>query len=451
MKLRTVGLLLILVAGCSQTGSELANEEEASENVAHDRLAEIQETEQFNKDLEALNELAKSNESEFNFADAATVWGQVQQLVSERFGPDSWQAFNAKLAHDSTFRKSQFDSSELAIEKQITRQLEQVKESIKTKQLAQALATNNKIVELSEQLYGGSSVEFSQALVRSATLESGNQNYSTATKQFHQAIEILRQHGFEDHPDLETAHAGLASAYSKQSKLPPAAANQKEATRISAAVWGRESLNFAIQANQLGVIYHKAGNLDVAFEILDRAKQIREKLLGTDHAMFAHSCLNLGALMLDLDRPDNAEGYLNTALKIFERDFGTDQALTNRAKSHLATIYMLRKKPELAEPLLQSVTKSLEEGGEEQIQHQFRLSIAYARQGKYDQAKPLLESTIQQQKEKFGSADQRTINSLRAYALVLERTHQTEAAKTVKDHINRVAQQIDSQDFQSRY
>ena len=442
--------LLVLVAGCSQSGTEVGNNTPV-QKPEPDRLALIKETEQFNKDLSSLNELAKQKEKAFEFAQAATIWGQVHQLVSGRFGEGAWQSLNAKIAHDLAYTKSNFSKAQLESEKNIRSRLEAVKQSLKTKQLENALQTSREITELSAKLYGGESIQVAQSLFQEATLAARLQDYSTATRNFHQAIELFRKHDFGNHPEMELAHAGLASSYVQQSKFIPAAANQKEATRISGQIWGRESLDFAMQANQLGVIYHRAGNLEVAFEILDQARAIREKSLGDDHAIYAHSCLNLGAVLLDLKRPDNAESYLKKALEIFDRDFGTDESLTHRAKSHLATIYMLRKQPGQAEPLLQSLAKTMPVGSTEQIAHQYRLSIAYAKQGKYDLAKPLLEATIEQQKKKFGSADQRTINSLRAYALVLDRTHQTESAEKVKQHINRVASQVNTQDFQQRY
>ena len=450
MVFRIVCALMILFAGCSRSTTEVKNDK-AEKQIAPSRMALIKETEQFNNDLSSLNELAKQKESAFDFAAAATVWGQVHQLVSKRFGEGSWQSLNAKIAHDLAFTKSEFSSSQLETVKQVQGFFQDFKQALNNQQLQDALSIGDDITKLSKQLYGIKSVQVAQALFQSARIESRLKKFQEAAKKFHQAIEIFRAHGFGNHPEMELAHSGLANAYVQQSKLTPASANQKEATRIAGQIWGRDSLDFAVQANQLGVIYHRAGNLDVAFEILDHARAIREELLGTEHAIYAHSCLNLGAVMLDLNRPDNAEGYLKKALEIFDRDFGTDESITHRAKSHLATIYMLRKHPDQAEPLLQSLAQTLPPGSDEQLSHQYRLSIAYAKQGKYDLAKPLLETTIQQQKEQFGSADERTINSLRAYALVLERTHQSDAADTVKQHINRVAGQVDSQDFQTRY
>ncbi len=452
MKSRLALVFLGFIAGCnSQSPGPEAQLETDHKNSASARLELIKQAEQFKNDLNQLTELAQQKENKSQYNQAADVRNQIRDLITQNLGESSWQAFNAVVAHKRAIFKSNFTASQLEQDQHIKHLVQTQSELMNQKAWNQAVEIGRDLVLKIEELFGDESIDAAQAWFHLASLESRIAQYSESIKHYHTAIELFRKNQLPDHPEMEMAHAGLAAAYTKLAKLTPAAANQKEATRIAGQLWGRESLAFATQANQLGVIFHRANNLEVAFEILDRAKNIREAELGTDHVAYAHSCLNLGVLMLDLKRTDNAEEHLKQALTIFERDFGTDQELTNRAKSSLATIYMLRKQPELAAPLLKDVVDAMAADSDDKLTHQYRLSIAYAKQGKYDLAKPVMESVYREQTKRFGQSDSRTVTTMRAYALLLERTHQTDDANKIKNHIERVAHQVDTNDFQKRY
>jgi len=148
--------------------------------------------------------------------------------------------------------------------------------------------------------------------------------------------------------------------------------------------------------------------------------------------------------------------FFSTASAIFHVSEGEGGPSLLRCRSHLATIYMLQQKPNLAEPLLTSVvnvlqTQSSSAAQLELLDHRYRLAIAMARQGKYDHAKPIFESVIQTQKEFFGLSDKRTVTSLKAYALLLERTNFAAAAAKVRRQITQIAHLVEDDDFQPRY
>ena len=150
MVFRIVCALMILFAGCSRSTTEVKNDK-AEKQIAPSRMALIKETEQFNNDLSSLNELAKQKESAFDFAAAATVWGQVHQLVSKRFGEGSWQSLNAKIAHDLAFTKSEFSSSQLETVKQVQGFFQDFKQALNNQQLQDALSIGDDITNLTKQ------------------------------------------------------------------------------------------------------------------------------------------------------------------------------------------------------------------------------------------------------------------------------------------------------------
>lgn len=440
----------LLICGCGESNQELADEQAENQDLQTQQSADPL------ADVKRFSELAKQQEENRQYGKAAVIWGQVAQLAADQFGADAWQTRNAKLAHDRAFRKSQLTGNDLQILDDAERLLSQVRQNYQAGQLESAMANSRAAADRYAHLFGRDSVEVAQLLVQSGTFAAGMNRSDEALKQFHQGIELLKQNEFYDHPELQIAHSGLAMLYSQKGSLGPAISNQKEAARIAGIVHGVGSTTFATQAHQLGTFYHQAGNHEVAFQVLDEAKLIRQKLLGDDDPAFAHSCMNLGIVCMDLKRYEDAAEYFTTASPIFLSSEGDSGPSLLRCRSHLATIYMLQQKPSLAEPLLTSVVNVLQsqaapEARLELLDHRYRLAIALARQGKYNLAKPMFEGVIQNQKESFGLSDKRTVTSLRAYALLLERTNHADAAAKVRRQINQVAHLTDDDDFQPNY
>ena len=82
-------------------------------------------------DLGRLAGLVEKAEAGQDFAAAAQIWGQIQQLMSGKFGEDAWQSQNAKLAHKTAYAKSQFDSDQLAKWKNIENLQLSINQSLK--------------------------------------------------------------------------------------------------------------------------------------------------------------------------------------------------------------------------------------------------------------------------------------------------------------------------------
>ena len=155
-------------------------------------------------------------------------------------------------------------------------------------------------MQIEEPLCGDVSMDTARLKLQVGTLENKLGHDDLAIKNLHAGIEIFRGKGIELHPELETALANLGESYSRLKKFGPAVANQKSATQISGHMWGTESLQYANQANRLGVIFHRAGNNSVAVKILETAKQIRKQELGSQSIEFANSCLNLGLSLIHI-------------------------------------------------------------------------------------------------------------------------------------------------------
>ena len=450
----TAFIVLLLVCGCSDTQQVTENALNPQPEKGKQTPSADPDVAAFNQDLSQLAELARDAESKYQFASAAKIWGQLHQLFASRFGNDAWQTINANLAYESAFARSQFSNEQLKTWKQVENLQAEAQQHLQAGNIQAAYTATRQLAQLQKQLFGGESFVFGQSLVQLATLDSSVGQFEASVNNFNDSLQIFDDLGLLDHPERIMIHAGLANAYNNLNKLKTAAANQKEATRIAGNVWGKQSLEFAMHANQLAAIYHRAGNLQVAVEIFEKTLAIRDQNLGGDHQAVAHACLNLGVVLLDLRRLDESQQYLSRANRIFVQELGSESAIAVRCQERLATTFMLMNAPEKAEPLLSGIIKALATenapDSDAMLTFQYRLAIALARQGKYDRAEPLLQSVLDFQQQKFGDEDKRTIATLQAYSMLLERTNRSNAANPINERLNRVAHLMDDNDFQRR-
>ena len=107
---------------------------------------------------------------------------------------------------------------------------------------------------------------------------------------------------------------------------------------------------------------------------------------------------------------------------------------------------MLNNQPELAEPLLNQLTEMTDKfsnGNSVAIASaKYRYAVALCRQGKYETAEPILAEVLGIQKQELGLTNSATNQTLKAYALLLKQTKQTEKIEQLNQTI-RTAQQQD--------
>ena len=447
--------LVWLVTGCNNsqptpTAKSLDNpkrnlDQEASES---DHQAKVYTTR-----MVELRDQALSYESAMKFEEAADVWRQIEHQVSSDFGENSWQAINAKIAHKNALRHAELMANYSAELNQMAVHQKQIKSAFANKQYAQALEQSQRLLNLQEPLFGDVSTVTARLKLQIGTLQQKLGQYEAALKNLHSGIEILRAKGIELHPELEVALSGLADIYSTQQKFRPAVANQKAATQLSGHMWGTDSLQYANQANQLGVIFHRAGNHDVAVNILNTAKEIRKNKLGAESLEYAHSCLNMGVALIAQQKLEEAQQQLSQARSIFGEKLGMANDYAVRCNAQLSTVTMLQNRPELAETLLQEIVDA---GGEsipssQLADYKFKLAIAQARQGKYKSAEPMLNEVLRRQHQIHGADSAQVSKTLNALAKVYQATHQKSKLDSVRKQLNQINRVASGNDFQPRY
>ena len=439
-----------LIAGCSDsepvTSTQTANQQFDAQSPETQARA-------YGKKLADLRDQARSLESEMNFAAAAEVWQRIQNQVSSDFGGNSWQAINAKIAHKAAQRNDQLKPNYSTELRQIASLQANIKSAFMRDQYSQALDLSGQLLRLQEPLFGEISMDIARLKLQIGTLQNKFSLDEPALQNLHAGVGIFRARGIELHPELEAALASLADIYTRQKKYRPAVANQKAATQLAGHLWGTDNLQYARQANQLGVIFHRAGNHSVAFDILNTAKQIRAEKLGTDSVEYAHSCLNLGIVTLSQQKLDQAQKLLVEARTIFGEKQGVADEYTIRSNAQLATVMMLQNRPDLAEKLLDEVVRA---GGSsistsQLVNYKYKLAIALARQGKYETAEPLLQEILGQQKTVHGSSSTQVASTLKALVKVYEATHQKSKLNSIREQLNQITRVASGDDFQARY
>ena len=445
--LQLVALLLTatLIFGCSDSDSKpsakLSKPEVSDKAIA------------YGKQLAQLRDQARSLEQRLEFAKAAKIWQQVVDQVSAEFGENSWQSINAKVAHKSAARNQHLKADCASELKQIMSLQHKIRETFGRGQDQQALDLSRQLLALQEPLYGDVSMDTARLKLQIGSLAERLGLLDLALKNLHSGIEIFRSKGIELHPELEVSLATLANLYGKQAKYLPAVANQKAAVQIAGHIWGTKSLQYANQANQLGVLFHQAGNEDVAAGILEESKMIREQHLGDRSIEFAQSCLNLGIVRLAQQKLDLADQLLNQSRTLFVEHFGMENEYSIRCCSQLATVMMLSNRPEAAEKLLSDIVEIVGANDKslELADYQYKLAIALARQAKYKQGEPLFLAALKQQQTMFGAGSDQAKTTMLALAKMYEATHQKQKLTAIRKKLNQTAHLASGNDFQPRY
>lgn len=407
--------------------------------------------EQLAAELKRLEKQAIELESTNRIEESAQIRKQIHQTISKHVSPNSWQAKTAKQIADVAARNSSLNAEDKQLLQHTKQLLTKFQNQIKFKSHEEAQKTADTIIANYQRLYGQQTLTVAELLIQIANIEYQARVSESAISHFHNAVQTLKHLGLDEHPQLEIAHTALGALYSRKKKFKPALANQKAATRIAARLWGDTSMKYADQANQLGVMYHTAGQSDVALQILLASEVLRRKTLGANDPKVGHSLMNIATVLNDLKRYDEAIPTFQRAKASFVAG-KQSSSLIDQCNSNLATIHMLQNNFPQAEQRLAEVVASAAANKNANplyvAQCQYRYSIALAKQGKYNVAQPMMERALQTQQQQLGRGHAETVKTMQAYALLLKTTQQSAAAEKVYNTIRQVSYESDSSDFQ---
>jgi tetratricopeptide (TPR) repeat protein len=441
----------LLFAGCGGEKKEAAKESapETAKKTAP-QLQIVDEVEPLTDELTALNKkveklstLASQQQSAFDFGNAAKTWDQVQQVLAQQFGEDSWQVTNARLAAKTARIEAGFSPEQTEQLKSIFEKQQSVGQSLRNSDIETALRLSVESSQVTEKLFGSDSFMMGKQLMQLSRMYQQIGRMDLAATEFQHAADILTQYLGDIHPDLEVCHAYLGEVFMTKGDTYTAISHHSQATEISRRVWGEGTLRFAARCNDLGAAYHKNKQHEPAIKTLQIAEAIRRVRLNDRHPQVAHSLTNLGVVYLDMNDKLKAESCLDEAHAIFKTHYGESHGLTADAKSKLATVKMLVQKFGDAERLLGQLINLVQDNSNPIAiaTLQYRLAIALSRQGKYPRAEPLFQSALALQRENFGNNHQATVATMKAYALLLKQSNRDDQAQQIYTQIDRIAQQ----------
>ncbi len=392
-------VIMMALAGCTQTEPVA---DQSANNVAaqtpQQRLAEASTDREFAEGLAAVTGQAQQLETELAFGQAVGVWKSIDAALSQKYGPESWQAANARLSAIIAEMQMGFVGEQRHDSLRVQELQRQLSEAVKNGDRQAAIKLADSSIQLTEGLFGENSPLVGKQLLQLGTLYSQAGQPDRAISSLHRANEILKTTFHSKHPDIERVHSELGMIYLAKGSFGPAISNLKTATSLAAELWGEDSLNYALEANELAVAYQQTGQPGTALKIHQAAELIRMRKLGLDHALVAYSRLNAGIACIDLKDYELARKYLMQAIDGFQSQNQIEAHLLDRARGKLATVHMLTGLPNLAEPLLEEMLRSqVAQFGTDHAEIaelQYRLGIALAKQGKYDRAEPMLRQAL---------------------------------------------------------
>lgn len=137
--------------------------------------------------------------------------------------------------------------------------------------------------------------------------------------------------------------------------LPLAMMYFERAYRICEVQYGEMSGQMATVCNEIGCVYIKQSNIDVAFKWLQRSLTIREKIRGKNSLAVAETLSRIGELYRAKKDLKSAMQNHQRALKIREKLLGEESLPVSESKNNIASIYYQQKQFKQAEKLFLEV------------------------------------------------------------------------------------------------
>jgi CHAT domain-containing protein len=218
-------------------------------------------------------------------------------------------------------------------------------------------------------------------------------DYVSAEAAYLRAMQINKQ----AHGEQSALYLGSKSNYLNllidMGRYDGAIQTAKEILATREALVGKMHPEYALNLNQLGIIYATIGRYEEAEPILTEVSQIIEKTMGTENNNYASPIINLAAIYVDTRRYAEAEALSLKAKEIIEKTLGADHPYVAETTNNLGVIcWKQQRYDEAAQYYLQTLIIREKILGKENplyIGTQLNLGIVYLETGKLDEAESL--------------------------------------------------------------
>ncbi len=441
-----ISVCLHLTGGCSN-GTSVSEVERANSSELEE-AAKVVSLQQAEESISEYIENANRLESEFKFAEAVKVWQQIEPLVVNQAGKESWQATNARLSLATARRQAAFGEDELNTMREFAARRATLDENLKNRDVEAAIIDLKWMLDATQSLLGDNShtlgrqnLSLGQLLVQLGRLKEAQQYLQAA-------LEINRSQLGDVHPETDTNLFLMGQSSMQMGEHEQGVSYLEQSEQISRKLWGDEHPTTASRKNDLGVAYHSAGRMAEAERQLLQALALRKQLLKPTDATIGETLRNLGVVYLDTKQLKKSAVALKEAVDIFSNSMGEANGLTLDSRSRLATAKMLSKEYLAAEGQLRQVVHQFETHADhtrELANACFQLAVALGHQGQYHEAEPLLKRALNIQRNTLGQWHPKTVQTLKTLAVLYQRTGENEQAKSIIDSLGRLHSQNDSQ------
>lgn len=260
---------------------------------------------------------------------------------------------------------------------------------------------------ISEHVFGPDDPEVAHCLDQLGWITAVPGRRTQAEALYLRAIAIYEKAFGSEHPDLAECRNNLALLYLGQGKYGDAENLLRETLALRERTFGLDHQKIAESLVNLAVTCFHQTRLEEAEQLLKQAYTIHAS--SRTHNLYEANTLRwLGLVYQEQGKYEQAEVCTQQSLAIFQQVFGNDHIEVLAAMRFLGILHQEQEKYEQAELLLRQVVALYEQGyGARRIEKEKdifvdifegecleQLGVLYYRQGRYEQAEPLLQQAL---------------------------------------------------------
>lgn len=195
--------------------------------------------------------------------------------------------------------------------------------------------------------------------------------------------------------------------------------------------------NLLDNAGQTLILLHEYAG---AQKLLERAEGVFKKIQGPASADLAMTMCNLGEVYLRQKQDEKGEEKIASALDMMRKSLKPEDMRVLITADNLAEVYAKKGKLKEAEDLQKSIVATMEKVVGKGVHPDLCLALHKLAQTlynekKYSEAEPLLKRCIDMNRAIYGEKDPRTLQSISAYAVFLEKTGRKEEADRIMKQV----------------
>jgi tetratricopeptide (TPR) repeat protein len=248
-----------------------------------------------------------------------------------------------------------------------------------------------------------------------------------------QALRMAELELGADHPQLIPLSTQFAGILHRQGRDAEAEPLLRHAVAMANAAGDPKLLGIAL--NALGNALHGEGQAARAEPVLRRSLALFEQSEGKDALDTAKAANNLGTLYSDTGQYERAEREISFALSFYEKHRGSFPALFTISLRNMFVILLAQRRMEEAESYLkraEAIASSEFPESRKMAALRFDEAVLNARRGKFQEAADLLQQVVEMQERLLGSQHRELARSLMIYSEVLRRLHHRTEAQQLK-------------------